>query len=94
MEKRQARRHHAGNAITGHRYRGINVPILWHGADIHGFPTNAWLTFKQTLDAGGHVKKGEKGTQIVFAKRTSVTDDDDGARQIFMPRAFTVFNVA
>ena len=29
------------NAITGHHYRGINVPILWHAADERGFPTNA-----------------------------------------------------
>lgn len=82
------------NAITGHHYRGINVPILWHAADERGFPTNGWLTFKQTLDAGGHVKKGEKGTQIVFTKRISVTDNDDEERQISMLRAFTVFNVA
>ncbi|MCC3246426.1 ssDNA-binding domain-containing protein [Methylocystis sp. WRRC1] len=82
------------NAINGHHYRGINVPILWHAADERGFPKNAWLTFKQALDAGGHVRKGEKGTQIVFTKRISVTDDDDEARQISMLRAFTVFNVA
>ncbi|WP_424363072.1 ArdC family protein [Methylocystis parvus] len=82
------------NAITGHHYRGINVPILWHAADERGFPTNAWLTFKQALDGGGHVRKGEKGTQIVFTKRISVTDDDDEARQISMLRAFTVFNIS
>jgi antirestriction protein ArdC len=83
------------NAIKGHHYRGINVPILWHAADTCGFPTNAWLTFKQALDAGGHVRKGEKGTQIVFTKRISVTDDDrEEERQTSMLRAFTVFNVA
>jgi antirestriction protein ArdC len=83
------------NAITGHHYRGINVPILWHAADERGFPTNGWLTFKQALDAGGHVRKGEKGTQIVFTKRISVTDDaKEEERQISMMRAFTVFNVA
>jgi antirestriction protein ArdC len=81
------------NAITGHHYRGINVPILWHAADAHAFPTNGWLTFKQAVDAGGHVKKGEKGTQIVFTKRISVGDDDE-ERQISVLRAFTVFNVA
>jgi antirestriction protein ArdC len=82
------------NAITGHHYRGINVPILWHAADERSFPTNGWLTFKQALDAGGHVRKGEKGTQIVFAKRISVTDNDEEERQISMLRAFTVFNVS
>jgi antirestriction protein ArdC len=50
------------NAITGHHYRGINIPILWHATDINSFPTNAWLTFKQALAKAGHVKKGEKAT--------------------------------
>jgi antirestriction protein ArdC len=44
--------------------------------------------------AGGHVKKGEKGLEIVFTKRIRVTDNDDEERQILMLRAFTVFNVA
>jgi antirestriction protein ArdC len=82
------------NAATGHHYRGINVPILWHAADAHCFPTNAWLTFKQADEKGAHVRKGEKGTQIVFTKRVNVKDDDDEDRQISMLRAFTVFNVA
>lgn len=83
------------NAITGHHYRGINVPILWHAADTHGFPSHAWLTFKQALDKGAHVRKGEKGTQIVFTKQLTVKQDDaeDEERQISMLRAFTVFNV-
>ena len=84
------------NAVTGRCYRGINVPILWHAADVHGYPTNAWLTFKQALDKGAHVRKGEKGTQIVFTKQLAMKNDDadDEERQISMLRAFTVFNVA
>ena len=82
------------NAIGGHPYRGITVPFLWHAADTCGFPTHSWFTFKQALDAGGHVKKGAKGTQIIFTKRISITDGDDEERRISMLRAFTVFNVA
>ena len=84
------------NAITGHHYRGINVPILWHAADTHGFPSHAWLTFKQALEKGACVRKGEKGTQIVFTKQLTVKQNDaeDEERQISMLRAFTVFNVA
>jgi antirestriction protein ArdC len=71
----QAPGDHARKRIGGHHYRGIDVPILWHAADTLAFPTNAWLTFKQALDAGGHLKKGEKGTHSVFTKRIGVTDD-------------------
>ncbi len=83
------------NAITGHHYRGINVPILWHAADTHGFASHAWLTFK-ALAKGAHVRKGEKGTQIVFTNQLTVKKDDaeDEERQISMLHAFTVFNVA
>lgn len=84
------------NAATGRCYSGINIPILWHAADVCGYPTNAWLTFKQALEKGACVRKGEKGTQVVFTKRLSVKKDDDAdeERQISMLRAFTVFNVA
>ncbi|MGJ0532076.1 ArdC family protein [Methylocystis sp.] len=84
------------NAITGRCYSGINIPILWHAADVRGYTTNAWITFKQALEKGACVRKGEKGTQVVFTKRLSVKKDDDAdeERQISMLRAFTVFNVA
>ena len=32
-------------------------------------PTQHWLTFRQALKIGAHVKKGEKGTTVVFADR-------------------------
>ncbi len=84
------------NAVTGRCYSGINIPILWHAADVRSYPTNAWLTFKQALEKGACVRKGEKGTQVVFTKRLSVKKDDDAdeERQISMLRASTVFNVA
>lgn len=80
------------NAISGHQYRGINVPILWHAADVYGYLTNAWLTFKQAQEKGWLVKKGEKGTQVVFTKRITVKDEDD-EKQISMLKTFYVFNV-
>lgn len=83
------------NAITGRCYNGINIPILWHAADTRRYPTNAWLTFKQALAKDACVRKGEKGTQIVFTKRMSVKNGEaDEERQISMLRAFAVFNVA
>jgi len=81
------------NAITGHHYRGINVPILWHSADVQSFPSNAWLTFKQAEEKGARVRKGEKATHIVFTKRITIEDDDD-ERQISMLKSFSVFNLA
>jgi antirestriction protein ArdC len=60
-----------------------------------------WLTFKQALEAGGNVKKGEKGVTVVYADRfTPETEkqraEQSGseARSIAFLKRFTVFNVA
>lgn len=86
------------NAATGHRYRGINVPILWGAAEAAGYPAHGWMTFKQALDLGGHVRKGEKGTQVVFTKKLTVKEEAEGGeereRQVSMLRGYTVFNLA
>lgn len=54
------------NAITGRNYSGINVMLLWIDAVDKGFHSNRWLTFKQALDAGGNVRKGEKSTLVTL----------------------------
>lgn len=81
------------NAITGRLYNGINVLILWMTAQSRLYPENRWLTFKQAIEAGGAVRKGEKGTQVVLVKRISVGEDEE-ERLIGMLKTFTVFNVA
>src|SRR3546814_12496447 len=57
------------NALTARRYSGVNVLILWGAVIDHGFPSQGWLTFRQALDAGGSVRKGERGTTVVYADR-------------------------
>src|ERR1700719_1135170 len=47
------------NAATGRLYSGINVLILWGSLIEHGFPLQGWITFRQALGLGGHVRKGE-----------------------------------
>lgn len=55
------------NARTGKRYQGINVLSLCVAADSF-YKTNLWGTYKQWLELGAQVKKGQKGTMIVFYK--------------------------
>jgi antirestriction protein ArdC len=57
------------NGATGRAYSGINVLILWAAVVEHGFSTQTWLTFKQALGLGGNVRKGERGTAVVYADR-------------------------
>ena len=66
------------NASTQRGYSGINVLILWGAVVEHGFSGQSWLTFRQALGLGGHVRKGERGTTVVYADR--FTPDDERRR--------------
>lgn len=89
------------NALSGRSYSGINVLILWGAVIEQGWPSQGWLTFRQALDAGGSVRKGEHGTTVVYADRFVPEAEAERARQAgddakaipFLKR-FTVFNVA
>ncbi|SQE31183.1 DNA primase TraC [Mannheimia haemolytica] len=48
------------NAISGRLYSGINVLLLWLSAAEHGYIQRKWITAKAAIEAGGHVRKGEK----------------------------------
>lgn len=82
------------NLATGRTYSGINIPILWHAAKCAGYPDPAWMTFRQALALNATVRKGEKGTHIVFTRKLTVKKEDDEEKQISMLRSYTVFNVA
>jgi antirestriction protein ArdC len=87
------------NAATQRRYSGINVLILWGAVIERGFSGQSWLTFRQALGLGGHVRKGETGTTVVYAdrfvpdeeRRRAERDGDEPGAIPFLKR-FTVFN--
>ncbi len=88
------------NAASGRRYSGINVLILWAAVIEGGYASQRWLTYRQAQAAGGHVRKGEKGTTVCYADRFTpkaeherAQNDDREARQIAFLKRFTVFNV-
>src|SRR3546814_5449286 len=78
---------------NGVAYRGINVLSLWASAMRQGFASPYWLTFKQALELGGNVRKGSKGTTIVYANKLVVKDSEtDNERAIPFLKRYTVFN--
>ncbi len=78
------------NAVTKRPYSGGNVIFLW----AHGYATQRWLTFKQTLDVGGAVGKGEHGVKVYFVSKVEKTTDTDEVRHVPFLKEYTVFNVA
>ena len=65
------------NAVSMKPYRGVNrwMTLLTHM--IMGYQDPRWLTYRQAEALGGHVRKGERSTEIVFWKRVPMRDRDD-----------------
>jgi antirestriction protein ArdC len=89
------------NGATGRSYTGINVLILWGAVIEYGFPAQGWVTFRQALALGGNVRKGERGTKVVYADRFIPKDEKKRAQEsgeeaypIPFLKRFTVFNLA
>lgn len=86
------------NAATRAAYQGVNVVALWAEASLAGYGAGHWATYKQWAGLGAQVRRGERGSTIVFYKKlkaTEATDDDEepqGDRLI--ARASTVFNAS
>ena len=61
----------AQNIISRKPYQGINALLLGSS----DFKSPFWLSFKQALDLGGHVKKGERSTPVIYYKFLEKRDD-------------------
>ena len=86
------------NLTTGKPYTGINTLILWAAGLTHGYTSPYWLTYKQSADMGGQVRKGEHGTHCVFYKpwESQETNRETGETEIVkgaVLKGFTVFNL-
>ena len=87
------------NAVSQKDYRGVNVFLLLTTAMQKGYRNPAWLTFRQAKDLGGTVRKGEHGTQIVYAasyekKGDNGREGDDAEPEtIHFLKFYYVFNV-
>ena len=85
------------NAVSNRPYSGCNVVLLWLTRG-QGWPTPRFLTFKQAQEAGGSVRKGERGTKVYYWKQLAIKEEgENGEREdklIPMMREFAVFNVA
>ena len=77
-------------------YRGVNVLILWIQGEAMGYGSSHWLTFKQALEYGGSVRKGEKSTAILFcqpiSKRETAADGTEADSKFWIAKTYRVFN--
>ena len=95
---------HAAGRITrplrfnGQPYSGINVLSLWMSALSQNFAAPIWMTYRQAGELNAHVRKGEKGSLVVYANAITRTEHDDKTgedveHEIPYMKGYTVFNV-
>ena len=83
------------NLCSTKEYRGLNVLMLAS----QGFPSRFWLTFNQANKLGGHIKRGAKGSLVVYwnvgEEREVIGPDGSAKTQTpFLLRYSTVFNLS
>ena len=81
----------------GTRYQGVNILMLWMAASRGGFSSPIWMTYRQAIGYGAHVRTGEQGSTIVYAntyKNFMVNEKGEEEEQhVPFLRHYTVFNV-
>lgn len=88
-------------SADGRYYRGINTLLLSLAESERGFSVPVWGTYNTWVARGAQVRRGEKGTRVVFWKQiTRRAESQEGENQDeaaagragMYARAFTVFN--
>jgi antirestriction protein ArdC len=85
---------------NGVAYRGVNVLALWAAAVEASYVSPFWFTFKQCTLLKASVRKGERGSPVVFYKPIArdevaapcAADGEDGPDGRRILRGYTVFN--
>jgi len=83
------------NFLSQAPYKGINRLMLGLSSMVHGFGCPVWASFKQWQTVGATVRKGEKGTKIVFyspvTKENKATGDSESYNLL---KTYYVFNAS
>ncbi len=84
------------NMITKQYYSGINRVYLSLIAYINGYKLNKWLSYNQAKSLGGNVKKGEKGTHIIFYKtydNKEIEKEEIKEKNFPVMKHYNIFNI-
>ena len=84
---------------AGVPYTGINRLYLWAVADHYGYGSRYWMTWRQAIELGGQVRKGETAEPSIYFNSTKKTAIDhatgeESSKTIRFMRAYSVFNAS
>jgi antirestriction protein ArdC len=86
------------NLVSKKPYRGINYFLLSASKYVSPF----WLTYRQANELGGHIRKGEESTIVIFWKVEDLKQSSEGLdpeetgeknRRRFVLRYYRLFNL-
>ncbi len=80
------------NATSNNHYQGINIILLWGATIDKQFNSAEWATFKQWSEQKETIRKGEKGSMIVYYDTIEKEDDKGEIQKIPFLKAYHVFN--
>ena len=83
------------NVVSRHAYKGINPLLLTIASIKSGFVSRYWASYRQWRSIGGQVRKGSKGSIIVFYRtiEKEAHQDDEKTKRFFLLRYYTLFNL-
>lgn len=83
------------NILSQKAYQGVNRLILGLSSMCQGFEVPVWGSFKQWQSLGANVKKGEKGTKIVFYSPVTKENKETGETEAYAClKTYYVFNAS
>src|SRR5271155_4590796 len=83
------------NLVSKKPYRSVNLFLLSASKYVSPF----WLTMRQANELGGHVRKGQESTVVVFWKIEGLnqsgdtSENDESNRRRFLLKYYRVFNL-
>jgi len=83
------------NLLSQKPYQGINRLILGLSGMVNKYDVPVWASYKQWESIGGNVRKGEKGTRIVFFSKVDKENKQTGDKESYsVLKAYWVFNAS
>lgn len=79
------------NNVTNRHYNGINVLLLWCSSFAQDFTSNQWASFRQWNEQKESVRKGEKGTMVVYYDMMEKEVEGEIKKVPFL-KSYVVFN--
>ena len=79
------------NAVTGNKYRGVNILLLWSEAQDKNFTTNEWASLKQWNQKKETIRKKEQGSMVIYTQKGQKEVDGEIVKTSFLKYS-KVFN--